>query len=387
MYYRLQKIISLIARKSNTHSEQRRAEITTIVLLIVLVLNIISAILIRYAYGQWGVFDLIGLIGTSIALLISRTRYYSIGAFCFIFLSSYMAYHVARLHTSNEDVLSWLIWLALPLLVTPLMLSWRKTILISFVPAAFMLAFIIQEHPAHWGGLMSILIIGAFTSIAIAYSYDNDLRLISLQNKRMLHAYDETLQGWATILEIRDKETKGHSERVSKITLLLAKELGIQDETKLQSIRYGSLLHDIGKIAIPDSVLLKPEILNSNERKVIELHTEYAYQSLKDIEFLQSALDIPRYHHEKWDGSGYTHGLRGTQIPLYARIFAVVDCWDALTNDRPYRQAWTKEQAITYITKNSGIEFDPQIVQAFLKILQQSNTLLPDIESSNTASA
>lgn len=386
MYYRLQKIISLITRKSNSHSEKRRAEITTIVLLIVFGLNLISAFVIRYVDGQWGVFDLIGLIGTFIALLISRTRFYSIGAFCFIFLSSSMAYYVARLHAKNDDVVSWLIWLVLPLFVTPLMLSWQKTILVSFIPTTFMLTFIIQESPAHWGGLMSILIIGAFTSIAIAYSYDSDFHLISLQNKKLLHAYDETLQGWAKILEIRDKETKGHSERVSEIAILLAKELGIQEENKLQNIRYGSLLHDIGKIAIPDSVLLKPEILNSNERKVIELHTEYAYQALKDIEFLQSALDIPRYHHEKWDGSGYNHHLQGLQIPLYARIFAVADCWDALTNDRPYRKAWTKEQAIAYITKNSEIEFDPQIVQAFLKIMQQSSTLLPNNESSSSTS-
>jgi len=195
-------------------------------------------------------------------------------------------------------------------------------------------------------------------------------------------SYDETLQGWAKILEMRDKETEGHSERVTSLAVRMAQAMGIQDETEIQSIRYGSLLHDIGKIAISDSILHKPDKLTLDERKIMEQHTEYAYHWLKDVEFLRPSLDIPRYHHEKWDGSGYCHGLKAEQIPTSARIFAVADCWDALINDRAYRKAWTWEESMDYIKKQSGKDFDPQVVEKFVEIMKDRH-LLAD-EKNNT---
>lgn len=170
------------------------------------------------------------------------------------------------------------------------------------------------------------------------------------------------------MLEMRDKETEGHSERVTEMALKIALAMGIQDETELKNIRYGSLLHDIGKIAIPDFVLHKPSSLTEVEWDVMKMHTEFAFQWMKDIDFLRPALDIPRYHHEKWDGSGY-NGLKGEDIPLHARIFSIADCWDALTQDRDYRVAWSPEMALNYIVENSGKEFDPDIVPIFQKIM------------------
>lgn len=351
---------------------ERRANITAVIFLVLLMIIPIGMLVRFFAKGNFYLPDFIVLAATFLAYLSTRTRYYSAGAVFLIFVMCFVAYFAATRHieSGTQDVTSWLVWFVLPLLAAPLLFSWRAMIGVAPVPVIFLLVFILREHPANWGALMAVLITGAFISIAISYAYDSDLRLISEQNTKLLHAYDETLQGWAKILEMRDKETKGHSERVTNLTLKLAQAMNIQDTAQLQFIRYGSLLHDIGKIAIPDSILRKPDILTAHERKVMELHTEYAYEWLQDVEFLRPALDIPRYHHEKWDGSGYNHGLKGEQIPLSARIFAVADTWDALMNDRTYRKAWTRAQAIEHIKSKAGTDFDPQVVEKFLEVIR-----------------
>ena len=134
-------------------------------------------------------------------------------------------------------------------------------------------------------------------------------------------------------------------------------------------IRRGALLHDIGKMGVPDHILLKPEPLTDEEWMIMRKHTHYAYDMLKPIAFLGSALDIPYCHHEKWDGTGYPRRLKGDEIPLTARLFAIVDVWDALTSDRPYRPAWSEKEALTYIQEQSGKHFDPQVVEPFLKMV------------------
>ncbi|MEJ5203193.1 MAG: HD domain-containing phosphohydrolase, partial [Anaerolineales bacterium] len=182
-------------------------------------------------------------------------------------------------------------------------------------------------------------------------------------------AYEETLKGWARALELRERETAGHSQRVVGLTLQLAQAMGIQGE-ELLHIQRGALLHDIGKMAIPDHILLKKEALTKEEWVIMRLHPVHAYDLLSPIEYLYPALDIPYCHHEHWDGSGYPRGLRGEEIPLAARIFAVVDVWDAMTSERPYRPAWSAEYASSYIREQSGKLFDPHVVDIFLsKIL------------------
>ena len=200
---------------------------------------------------------------------------------------------------------------------------------------------------------------------------DNATLFENLQasNRELIRAYDTTIEGWSRALDLRDKETEGHTQRVTGMTLTLASRFGFPEE-ELLHIRRGSLLHDIGKMGVPDGILLKPETLTEEELIIMRKHPQYAYDLLKPIAFLAPALDIPYYHHEKWDGTGYPHGLKAEEIPLAARLFAVVDVWDALRSDRSYRPAWSAEDAIAYIREQSGKHFDPQIVDVFLKQIQ-----------------
>ncbi len=178
-------------------------------------------------------------------------------------------------------------------------------------------------------------------------------------------AYDNTLAGWGRALEMRDELTEGHTRRVTELTLRLARAMGLSEE-QIVHIHRGAILHDIGKMGIPDSILLKKSALTPEEETIMRRHPQFAYDMLYPIEFLRPALVIPLYHHEKWDGAGYPHGLKGKEIPLAARIFAVADVWDALTSDRPYRPAWSKKQARLHIQEESGKYFDPEIVKQFL---------------------
>jgi putative nucleotidyltransferase with HDIG domain/PAS domain S-box-containing protein len=197
---------------------------------------------------------------------------------------------------------------------------------------------------------------------------DNSSLFEQLQdsNIELSSAYDATLEGWAKALELRDRETVGHAHRVIELTLTIANRLGICGES-LQHIRRGALLHDIGKMGIPDSILLKPGPLSPHEWEVMRQHPVHAYEMLKTIGYLNPAMEIPYSHHERWDGKGYPQGLVGKNIPISARIFAIVDVWDALTSNRPYRYAWTEQQALEYIIQETGRHFDPEIVKIFLK--------------------
>jgi PAS domain S-box-containing protein/putative nucleotidyltransferase with HDIG domain len=186
-------------------------------------------------------------------------------------------------------------------------------------------------------------------------------------NQELTMAYDATIEGWSCAMDLRDKETEGHTQRVTDVTLKLAGAFGLTNE-ELMQVRWGALLHDIGKMGVPDGILLKPGPLTDEEWVVMKKHPTYAYEMLSPIHYLRQALDIPYCHHEKWDGSGYPQGLKGNQIPLPARIFALVDVWDALRSDRPYRTAWPDEKAYEHIRSLSGTHFDPQVVEKFLLV-------------------
>ena len=185
----------------------------------------------------------------------------------------------------------------------------------------------------------------------------------------LLDAYDATIAGWSHAMDLRDRETEGHSHRVTDLTLKLAQAYGCSDE-ELTHIRHGALLHDMGKLGIPDSILQKPNTLTDEEWATMRKHPQFAFDMLYPIEYLRAALDIPLCHHEKWDGTGYPHGLKGEEIPVAARIFAIVDVWDALTSDRPYRPAWSKEAALDFIREQSGNHFDPKVVDLFFKVME-----------------
>ncbi|MFQ5454751.1 MAG: HD domain-containing phosphohydrolase [Nitrospirota bacterium] len=206
-------------------------------------------------------------------------------------------------------------------------------------------------------------------SSQVAIAIDNVTLFENLQhsNDELVIAYDTTIEGWSRAMDLKDKETEGHSRRVTDMTLRIARELGIK-KNELIHIKRGALLHDMGKLGIPDRILLKPGKLTEEEWKIMKQHPVYAYDMLYPIEYLRPAIDIPYCHHEKWDGTGYPRGLRGEEIPLSARIFALVDVWDALRSDRPYRPAWSKEKTFENIISNSGTHFDSEIVKIFLKM-------------------
>jgi HD-GYP domain-containing protein (c-di-GMP phosphodiesterase class II) len=201
-----------------------------------------------------------------------------------------------------------------------------------------------------------------------AIAIDNSSLFKDLQesNIELTQAYDATIQGWSRALDLRDKETEGHTQRVTELTIKLGRQFGLS-ENELVHLRRGALLHDIGKMGVPDAILLKPGSLTDGEWIMMRKHPAFAYEMLSPIHYLQSALDIPYCHHEKWDGTGYPRGLSGDQIPFAARIFAVVDVWDALTSDRPYRAAWPEEKVLDHIRSLAGTHFDPQVAKVCLE--------------------
>ena len=186
----------------------------------------------------------------------------------------------------------------------------------------------------------------------------------------LLRAYDSALEGWIRALDLRDGETEGHSRRVVDLTAKLAAELGVCGE-QLVHIRRGALLHDVGKMALPDAVLRKAGELDEEEQALMRRHPEHAYEMLKGIDFLRPALDIPFCHHERWDGTGYPRGLKAEEIPFSARLFAVVDVWDALRYDRLYRPGLPAEEVKQHLAESAGTHFDPKVVPVFLGILER----------------
>ncbi|TAN39033.1 MAG: PAS domain S-box protein [Nitrospirae bacterium] len=222
------------------------------------------------------------------------------------------------------------------------------------------------EPTAEWLSFLELMAAQAAIAIENATMFDS----LQRANTELALSYDTTLEGWGRTLEFRDEDTMGHTERVSGMAVRFARLMGME-EKEVTQLRRGAFLHDIGKIGIPDSILLKPGALTPEEREIMQKHPGYAYELLYPIPFLRPALDIPYYHHEKWNGKGYPKGLRGEDIPLAARIFAVVDVWDALSSSRPYRQGWPVEKVREYIVSLSGIEFDPAVVEVFLKVLDE----------------
>ena len=203
---------------------------------------------------------------------------------------------------------------------------------------------------------------------AIAIDSSQLFENLQSSNSELMMAYDETIEGWSRAMDLRDKETEGHTQRVTELTMQLANNMGIKGG-ELVHFRRGALLHDIGKIGVPDDILHKPGALTDEEWVIMRRHPQLAYDMLTPIIYLRPAVDIPWCHHEKWDGTGYPRGLKGEEIPLAARIFALVDVWDALCSDRPYRKAWPEDKVRSYIQEQAGKHFDPHIAEIFLKVV------------------
>jgi len=220
-----------------------------------------------------------------------------------------------------------------------------------------------RKHDVLWN---SANIYDSEDKLVATIAQGQDITERKIAERDLQNAYDATIAGWGYAVDLKDKDTGDHSQRVAELTLRIALKLGIPTE-ELPHIRRGVLLHDIGKMGIPDAILFKPDKLTCDEWAMMRQHPTFAYEMLSKIAYLHPALDVPYCHHEKWDGSGYPRGLKGEHIPLAARIFAVVDVHDALTSDRPYRSAWKIEEVLQYIKEQSGTHFDPQVVDAFMQ--------------------
>ena len=195
-------------------------------------------------------------------------------------------------------------------------------------------------------------------------------RALEQAHQELESAYDATIEGWSLALELRDQETEGHTQRVTTLSLRFGRRLGLS-ENDLKQLRRGVLLHDIGKMGVPDNILRKPGPLTEDEWEIMREHPVYAYKMLANIAYLRPALVVPYYHHERWNGSGYPKGLKGDEIPLMARLFAIVDVWDSLCSDRVYRARASREEVIAYLRENAGILFDPDLVDIFLDMLEE----------------
>lgn len=272
-----------------------------------------------------------------------------------------------------KDLESTMVILALPIMASSFVITPTASFFYAFLASAgYTISILFYDMFYLYNFTSIITLFGiSFAAFITAWQFNKSLEKNETLLNKLEQSYEITLDSWSRALDMRDKETEGHTQRVSKLTLRIAQKMGFSKED-LTHMRRGALLHDIGKLGVPDSILLKAGPLTDEEVSFMRQHTQFAYDLIYPIEYLRPSLDIPTTHHEKWDGSGYPRGLSGEQIPLAARIFAIVDVYDALTSDRPYRAAWAKEKAIQYIREQSGLHFDPQIVPIFLQEIENS---------------
>jgi HD-GYP domain-containing protein (c-di-GMP phosphodiesterase class II) len=267
----------------------------------------------------------------------------------------------------------------LPIGISSFVIRPSSSFLFAFLTAAaYITSSILNSYAWEYNFTAIIALFGlAFITWAVSNRLENTLKkndalvkTLRKSNTDIQKAYETTLEGWSHALEIRDRETEGHAERVTDVFRRIAIQMGFKEE-ELVHIHRGALLHDIGKLGIPDEILHKPGPLTEQEMQIMRTHPQIAYDLLYPIEYLRPAISIPYYHHEKWDGTGYPKRLKGDDIPLEARIFAVIDVYDALSHDRPYRKSWTKEKVLEYIKSESGKHFDPAVVEVFIKEVEK----------------
>ena len=356
-----------------THELAQRARLLHVMLLACSAAAFVMAIL-NVLGGWWTETILLGSLAAIclLGVLLNHRFRYRAAAWTF-FISVWIAlaavsYQGAGLYDEGM--------VALPVIIlgAPFLLGKRAFLVTTLLALATILTFYLLQAPAVFLPpdepslnrviiLSAIFLASALICWAVHESWETNLL-------RLNESYDKTLEGWAKALEYRDIETAGHTRRVTEMAVALARRLNCSRE-EIVSIRRGAYLHDIGKMAIPDYILQKPGPLDETERKLMQRHPELALHFIADIPFLQSAAVIPHCHHEYWDGSGYPNGLKGEAIPFLARIFTVVDHWDALRSDRPYRKAWTPAQALSHLEANAGKIYDPRIVATFLPIAQK----------------
>jgi HD-GYP domain-containing protein (c-di-GMP phosphodiesterase class II) len=322
-------------------------------------------------YKLYLVQDVLAFIPLYIFWKLNQKAYVTLAAYLSIIFSI-----LAAVLGSDAKYLEYvMVVFTLPVGISSFVIRPSSSFLFAFITAAaFTISSIVTGYIWEYNLTAIIGLFGlSFMTWAVANRLENALQkndaLVSSlrkSNTEIRNAYETTLEGWSHALEIRDRETEGHTQRVTNMVTRIATLMGVNEE-QLTHIHRGALLHDIGKLGIADEILHKPGPLTEQEMKIMRTHPQIAYNLLHPIEYLRPALTIPHYHHEKWDGTGYPHGLKGNDIPLEARIFAIIDVYDALSHDRPYRKAWAKEKILEYIKSESGKHFDPAVVEVYLK--------------------
>ena len=351
-------------------AQRRNARLLSIFLLCLFLLFVLVNLIYRIGVPNYRIppADLIGYLMLLLTYLTSRTRFTTVAvvALLVMFPLNVFSNVLAGTSINLAATLSFMIpsYVLASIFLSPLwtgVYGYGINLLVLLMPVLAPVA--VPDYSFVIGPLSAGTVTVTLCIVAMIHreNIERDRR-VALQRD-----YDNTLAGWSRALEIRDKETEGHSHRVTDLTLQLARACGVRDQ-ELEFLYQGALLHDIGKMAIPDKILLKTSLLTDEEWDVMRTHPKVAYDMLSSISFLEKALVIPAYHHEWWDGGGYPFGLKGREIPLAARIFAVVDVWDALLSDRPYRKAWSREHVIQYFREQAGKQFDPEIVERFLAL-------------------
>ena len=349
-------------------AQRRRARLLSICLLCLLLLFVLISLIYLVGFPGYHLLpaDLIGYLLLLATYLTSRTRFTTIAVAALLVMFPLDFFSSLLTGGTGMSLTAAFAFMIPSYVLASIFLSPLWTGVYGYgANLLILLSLVALRAVPDYGYVIGETLAGAITVTLsiVAMNHRQNIerdRRIALQRD-----YDSTLAGWSRALEIRDKEMEGHSHRVTDLTLELARACGVHDED-LEYVYQGALLHDIGKMAIPDKILLKSSLLTDEEWDVMRTHPKVAYDMLSSISFLEKALVIPAYHHEWWDGGGYPFGLKGREIPLAARIFAVVDVWDALLSDRPYRQAWAKEHVVQYFREQSGKQFDPEIVERFL---------------------
>ena len=369
----------MINRVDQSQNNQRKLTLSVIAWIILFAATGLGILNIQYK--TWtSVFALFGLAVLCVLILIlNSNNYYTLSGV----LLSFAVLTVVGLNLYDGDgILDPAGILAYPICIIcgGLLLGKRFVpfFLLGSITSLFALVYLERTghihptiHEARFSDLTPIIIILLVTSLIIWFIINNlekNLERVKITNAELYKNYNLTLEAWAKVLEYRDRETAGHSARVTELSTRLAYAVGCT-EAEIEQLRSGAILHDIGKLAVPDNILLKPAKLDEAEIEVMQQHPLYGKQMLSGVSFLESSIPIVYCHHERWDGQGYPQGLKGEQIPLLARIFSIVDCWDALNSDRPYRQAWSKEKTVNYMKDNAGIRFDPHILEKFLQTI------------------
>jgi putative nucleotidyltransferase with HDIG domain len=358
------------SRKIHDPAKRRKARLLSffLVCLFLLFLSVNLAYLFTIPGYRFPIADLIGYGVLTVTYIISRTRLTGLAVIVLLVMFPLNVFENILAGTSfNIDVTLSFLLPSYVLASIFLTAFWMAVFGYGANLIVFLLPVLAPKMVPSIAVIVGPLAVGLISVTLLIIFIENRNQIERDRQSELRKAYDNTLEGWSRALEIRDKETEGHSQRVTRLTLQLARACGLSGE-ELEYIYRGALLHDIGKMAIPDAILTKKGSLNDEEWAVMRTHPRIAYDMLSEISFLQPALVVPANHHERWNGEGYPSGLRGEEIPLTARIFAVVDVWDALLSDRPYRKAWTKEQAIQYLKDQSGRQFDPAVVAHFLAL-------------------